>query len=421
MSLWDWPALSRRKGFISIDCERAIHGKPDSSTRDFDYVAVSQNFTEKIRGLERFFVVKNQPGRIPLWWQTNDRYYASFNYPSRLSDRTGRPGLETQILEWSPQKYPNIPPALAALLMLRKVATLSDQEWIDAARDPRFQDPRFVLTPKPLQLQASEGELENMIRDAAADLCHIPSAMLQRFYAHLIAATGSPGPSPALLTGLDAPLSARALAALLLPAPPGKAATWHLAGWPTELAQWHGIACRKAPDNTTEPPPPSVDDEQRGVMMAYAIQNNAPARVDLSEEVKEILAFARGVQRHPDAEKMIARKETTISEPEAQLIEQAAHKVADSPVPEYMAKADPEVTKAFHQEMLLKAEYIKAWRVLLSAPASRDWKQFCDFSPRWIELEGEETSDGWIKRILEQWKASSVARDRLNQIFPSTR
>ncbi|HEX6863286.1 MAG TPA: hypothetical protein VF414_10750 [Thermoanaerobaculia bacterium] len=124
----------------------------------------------------------------------------------------------------------HLPAALGALVLLPRVATLTDAIWWDHYKDERWSNPNFYL-----QIELSEHQpLAVQEKDLAAaveqGIEEIRSTLeiehLQSLYAALLA-----GCKPAFLTKLRQPLSATALAALLLPLHRDRADQISLAAW----------------------------------------------------------------------------------------------------------------------------------------------------------------------------------------------
>jgi hypothetical protein len=407
MSLWDWPALSgigKPPKTIHLECERAVHGKPDASTRDFGYVALSEGFTSDQKGVEQAFLVEDQrQGGIVLWWRFKDRYYASHCYPSLLSDSSGRQGMETQILQWDPSAAPSISPALAALVLLPKVASLQEEwnrDWVKWSKSRNFLDPKYVIRLDPIEIDVNASELEGRVERAQDELIELPQEAVRDFYSGLLSRNGSRGEPPALLTEVKSPLGAEALAALLLPLSPKEAAQCSLAGWPTENPHWDGISCLKPPPNRQPGPPPSKEVLRKAILAGYAIQSNRPeAGSRPSPEVGKLLAFADSDKREIDSAEL-PQKQTSLTEAEIDLLVDAFRRVGKVPEPAYLSFASSAVRVAFRKHMLAKAEFIKAWWLLIEPPkALRQWLNA-------LQLPEDVAGKGWLTEILRDWAQS---------------
>lgn len=227
-SLLSWPALrSATQAPLTLEVERGIWGKVHGAPSDFRWIARSAGFDRQYDLSGQLELgSEDRPWRFPFWRVHGGRYYAGSGYPSRARDATGRSGfLEKQILEWSPQA--GVPAALAALLLLPRVAELDDQEWWERAGEGNWERRDYALTlpPEPARswnIEAAEVTFEKGRQGLRDDW---DEEALATLYAHLCSGRS------AWLTGAARPLPPGALAALLLPLPPETAGRVSLAGW----------------------------------------------------------------------------------------------------------------------------------------------------------------------------------------------
>ncbi len=166
---------------------------------------------------------------VLCWRKSGDWYHAVHLYPSRASDAGGRTDfLEKQLLAW--KRPPEVPAALAAFLLLSKVATWTDALWWDRRSELTWEDPEVCLEIAAAdlpQIPVTAPELAALVEHGIATLCKAVSReRLGRLYDQL-----KEGHRPAFLTGLRQPLPPEALAALLLPLPREQADALSLAGW----------------------------------------------------------------------------------------------------------------------------------------------------------------------------------------------
>jgi hypothetical protein len=228
-----WPALHPGKTPLpeEIRYERGVWGKVHAARTDFRWIARSGGFAREGPDLELGRQIslgaEDQPVQAQLWRSLDDRCLAVGLYPSRSVDAGGRTSfLEKQVLAWS--RTPEVPAALAALLLLPHVETLTDDVWWTRHGNQPWGDPAFSLPIPPSEpLSIRLDQLDKAVQQGVSELRDsVEPSGLQRLYAQIVA-----GRCPAWLTGLDRPLSPRALAVLLLPLPRALADSLSLAGW----------------------------------------------------------------------------------------------------------------------------------------------------------------------------------------------
>jgi hypothetical protein len=241
----DWPALSPGTAALpeEVRYEHGIWGKVPGARTDFRWIARSSGFEREEPGLERQISLgtEEQPEKAQLWRRLDDRCLAVGLYPSRAVDADGRRDfLEKQVLAWP--RPEEAPAALGALLLLSRVESLTDEVWWGRRSDRMWEDPAFHLPiPTPDRLPVDREQLDAVLQQGVRELRDsVAPDSLGRLYAQILA-----GRRPAWLTGLERPLSARALAVLLLPLPRTVADSLSLAGWiPSGRASPEGLAAR---------------------------------------------------------------------------------------------------------------------------------------------------------------------------------
>jgi hypothetical protein len=241
-----WPALSGDVPPLA-ECERGIWGKVHGAPSDFRWIGRSTNFALDRADLPVQLNLGGEdvPARFAAWRSLGNRCYALANYPSRAIDATGRRGfLEKQILEW--RRPPEVSAALAALVLLPRVAEFTDEVWWERRGNEFWMEPDACLSIDLENIAADEDAIGITIERGRQRLRETVSPeSLARLYDQLLS-----GRRPALLTGMQQPLSAEALAALLLPLPREIADRLSLAGWipaerpsPTDLGKrWDVLA-----------------------------------------------------------------------------------------------------------------------------------------------------------------------------------
>lgn len=242
----DWPEIapvSSAEEPLRLHVERAVWGKVHGARSDFRWIARSPGFPQD-PDLPRQLNLgaESQPVHTQLWRNLHGRCYAVSCSPSRAVDATGRTGfLEKQVLAWEPP--PGVPAALGALVLLPRVALLTDEVWWDRYADQPWENQGFSLQlPVPKTIFIHESEIEStLFRGIEALQARLDSGALEAFYARLLGSA-----QPAGLTGLREPLPPEALAALLLPL--GLLADrLSLAGWISgrasreDLALWNAV------------------------------------------------------------------------------------------------------------------------------------------------------------------------------------
>lgn len=226
-----WPALQSGKTPLpeAIRYEHGIWGKVHAARTDFRWIARSGGFAREEPDLGRQISLGTEdlPGQAQLWQCQDHRCLAVSLYPSRSVDDSGRQSfLEKQVLAWS--RPPEVPAALGALLLLPYVATQTDDVWWKRQGNQPWGEAAFSLPispPRPLEVHLDQ--LDEVVQQGVSELKkQVEPDDLQRLYAQILA-----GRRPAWLTGLERPLSPRALAVLLLPLPRALADSLSLAGW----------------------------------------------------------------------------------------------------------------------------------------------------------------------------------------------
>ncbi len=256
-----WPALSLGDAVLPavLDCERAIWGKAHGVATDYRWLARSSGFAIADRPeLELNVGLEDRPTRA-FFWRVTRRAWAVVGYRSRAVDAAGRSGFfEKQVLEW---RGAGVSRALGALLLLDSVGSLNDSVWWGRNDDDRWADAGFTLelgADEVPRIPCDGPSLARRIAGACSALREsVSEAALAAFYTQLLG-----GDRPAILQR-DEPLSAGALAALLLPLPRRLADSLSLAGWvPSsrgvnlgELAErWQGlVTTREAAAAAGEP------------------------------------------------------------------------------------------------------------------------------------------------------------------------
>ena len=230
--LRDWPALTIDASFPDcLEYERGVWGKVHGAPTDYRWIALSPDFGRDRPDLQSQLNLgaEDVPMRFQAWRNLGDRCCAVTAYPSSAIDAAGRRGfLEKQILEW--RRPAKIPAALGALVLLPRVAELTDAIWWES-------NVSQLLSQSGIHLQISdsdhapvamdEDQLLQVIERGRQMLCDAVSEQsLEQLYDQLLS-----GQQPACLSGLQRPLPPEALAALLLPLPRDVADRISLAGW----------------------------------------------------------------------------------------------------------------------------------------------------------------------------------------------
>jgi len=286
-----WPALDLRGQPLPsrLAYERGIWGKVHGAPSDFRWIATTPSFASSGRRddlpRELHLGTEDAPEKSISWRILGDICYAMSAYPSRATDAAGRTGfLEKQVLEW--RRPEDVPAALAALLLLPHVASFDDSVWWDRRTGPRWSDDEdATLSLSPTEtaspLPVATADVEAAITRGLAQLtAAISEPALAELYAALLV-----GQSAISLRGLRSPLSAEAVAALLLPLPRPLADSLSIAGW---------LPSRRVPDadelqrcwdlvlgGPAAPPPPAVaptpDQERQARAMAQGLLAGDPA------------------------------------------------------------------------------------------------------------------------------------------------
>lgn len=263
-----WPAL-RMDGELPAALEYAygVWGKVHGVRSDFRWIARSATFAEGVSDLDRALNLgtEDRPHRFQAWRSVGDRCYAVSAYPSRARDASGRSGfLEKQVLEW--HRPPDVPAAVAALLLLPRAAELSDAIWWDRFERVNWADAGECLPIGDAHCEPLAFDGNDILaaidrgREALRDVAQ-PEALAQ-LYEQLLR-----GVRPAFFSPLMAPLPPEGLAALLLPLPRGVADRISIAGWvPSGRPQVSDLATRWEILVAPSSPPSSV---------ALAVSNQA--------------------------------------------------------------------------------------------------------------------------------------------------
>jgi hypothetical protein len=229
-NLSDWPALSYASAWPEkLKFSRAVWGKVHGASSDYRWIALSAGLAPE-PDLHKEFVagVEDLQEKALLWRSLGGRSHAVTCYPSRAADKSGRADfLEKQVLSWD---RCDLPAALGALILLSYATGLDDSLWWSRYEDKPWSEPDFALPIDPSDHEPRPVRIQDLAATVEQGLAEIRSALgierLQALYAAILA-----GSKPAFLTGLQEPLSAAALAALLLPLPREHADRLSVAGW----------------------------------------------------------------------------------------------------------------------------------------------------------------------------------------------
>ncbi len=295
-----WPALLFDPKLLPPFAEygRAVWGKVHGAPTDFRWIARSRDFASGRSDLHAQLNLGSEdlPERFQAWRTLGDRCYAITVYPSRAADASGRRGfVEKQVLEW--RRPPHIPATLGALLFLPHAAQLTDEIWWNQYTGELWSQPDLFL---PLEasdhtpLAIGESTLRKTIERGRAELREsVPSLLLEQLYDQLLA-----GRQPALLSGLSRPLSAEALAALLLPLPREIADHISIAAWiPSQQQELSSLGRRWNVLVTTKELPAAAIADVRALLMAKALLTITDVAPRKSEENSPIPIGASIPQR----------------------------------------------------------------------------------------------------------------------------
>lgn len=253
-----WPALRGALPPHTAAFERGVWGKAHGAASDFRWIGRSAGFARDRADLPVQLSLDREdaPTCFPAWRTLGDCCYAVAGYPSRAIDATGRRGfLEKQVLEW--RRPPHVPAALGALLLLPRVASFTDDVWWERRGSEFWMDPDACLSLTSEEVAVDEETIGAALERGLDQLREtVDPESLARLYDQLLS-----GRRPALLAGVRLPLSAEALAALLLPLPREIADGLSLAGWipaerPSPAAmgnRWDVLAVPAAPAATFDP------------------------------------------------------------------------------------------------------------------------------------------------------------------------
>lgn len=236
-----WPGLAGLK-LQPLQIERAVWGKVHGQTSDFRWIARSDGLAlDSTLHQALSLGSEDKPRDAVCWRALEDCFVAMRIYPSRARDAASRSGfLEKQLLIL--RRHEEIPAALAAMVLLPRVAQMSDQVWWPYRESSDWSRPDFVLkleSQENLPITVSADELKTRIELGTSELKEkIGMDQLASLYQAL-----SDGLRPTFLPDLDQPLSPEALATLLLPLERAKADQLSLAGWiPSARVQTEGLA-----------------------------------------------------------------------------------------------------------------------------------------------------------------------------------
>ncbi|HZF11565.1 MAG TPA: hypothetical protein VFE33_22480 [Thermoanaerobaculia bacterium] len=300
-----WPAGSGLSlpSTRRFTCERAIWGKAQGASTDFRWLARSAGF-DTSSDLERSLTLgaEDRLQKATFWRRHGTRWYGGVYYGSQARDAAGRQGfLEKHLLQWDPGE--EFPAALGALALLPAVSTFDDALWWERRGDPGWVYTDFSLALEPLAIEVAPAEIERTLAQGLAALQPFGEAGLTALYVDLLSAR-----RPACLRGVARPLSAAALAALLLPLPRERADTACLAAWlPAQhlergnLTHWDllAVAAEGRPASPLDP-----DVERQAAAWARALVKGDPGALQASlvpvepSAPKPLPAQASGLRPH---------------------------------------------------------------------------------------------------------------------------
>lgn len=282
-----WPALAGAEVLVGevLRCEIGIWGKVHGQTSDYRWIARSGGFGAQLPDLQRHLRLgaEDLPVRMTAWrapWAAAGQdWFAICTYPSRALDATGRSGvLEKQVLHWR-RPSQGFPAALAACLLLPQAVHADDRLWWERVGEGDWQRPDYAL---PLGADACPAvtlrrtRLESVIAAGIDELLAVlDRPRLAAVYASLLA-----GSRPVVVGGLERPLAAAALAALLLPLPPGLAERCSVSAWvPATLIDLQDLGRHWDLVVTRQPGarlPVAAQYEDRGAALAAALCDRNP-------------------------------------------------------------------------------------------------------------------------------------------------
>ncbi|HLC16811.1 MAG TPA: hypothetical protein VJL89_11370 [Thermodesulfovibrionia bacterium] len=248
--IFQWPALLSKQPIESktLSYERGIWGKVHGAVSDFRWIALSPGLNRCNNTLQMQIALgaEDRPYSSVYWKALEDSYYAIASYPSRAKDAAGRSGfLEKQIAQWK-RNGSDIPAAFAALVLLPKAATFTDEIWWNQFDLENWKESDFSLPLSSSDCEPVSYSLEQLSASIEQGIEELKTLVnetdLAQFYQQILS-----GQKPAWLINLERPLSAHALAALILPLPRNLADSISIAGWlPSSRAEklgerWHGI------------------------------------------------------------------------------------------------------------------------------------------------------------------------------------
>ncbi len=257
----EWPGLPASLPDDALQFERGVYGKAHGVATDFRWLARTDVFPADDDTLEQSMglgPLDDGFERRAVHWSalSGGRYLAHASYPSRSRDAANRPcPIERHALHWKAR--PDVPPALAALLLLPWSADCPGEDlWWRHRKKKEWADPEFLLQLRAedsAPLSFDERELASVIERGLRSLARtLGRDKLVAFYAK---ALSSDAGKPAVISGLGEPLSPAAMACLLLPLPPDRAGSLSIAGWlysrrvsMADLGRyWDVIFCGKEP------------------------------------------------------------------------------------------------------------------------------------------------------------------------------
>jgi len=325
MTRSDWPALA---GFQKppegvLYAEHAVWGKVHGQASGYRWIAKSPKFEGALDSVESQLCVglENRPTEMPSWRFVRGKYYAVWSYPSRAEDAgTRKKFLEKQVLEWKPA--PNVPATAAALILLSRPARVSDNVWFDHSANAAWSDRDYSLELPPVVEQISAERLEVAIGLGLRNWLNRCPDSLAAFYALLRTSH-----KPAVLGGMDRPLSPTGLAALLLPLPTKVSEGLSLAGWTPSDApddrdgeRWDGMVQQDPIARAVEP---SLEDRCKAQSLC---SGDATLAVRPLTSVTQLLDFARSRQRWIEVSE-IRRDSMDLSQPEKDELRGAVQKI----------------------------------------------------------------------------------------------
>ena len=299
-----WPALNGLRS-TALSVRRGVWGKAHGARSDYRWLARSTGFGHEYPRLGRQLNLglEDRPASFPCWRALEGVYWAVAAYPSTAVDAAGRRGfLEKHALEWPAGGEPA---AAGALVLLSAAGEDGPRPW--SSQEEGWSDPGFsiVLSSPEADLEIGAEGLAERVEIGLRELRERVAGenRLAEVYADLL---NDPmrDAGPALLRGLEAPLSPLALAALLLPLPRSLADRLSLAGWlPVSRCDLHDLGRRW----DVVVPPPSLKVHACGEVgdhawrMARAVFAGDPALLE-EPTIAAKLALPMILATHQEAE-----------------------------------------------------------------------------------------------------------------------